>query len=69
MTTVIRRDAERFLKELRAHYGDVWRIPSSRYLSKPDFVVVDPKSGKKTKVSFVSLDDGEVVGVVYDELG
>jgi len=31
--------------------------------------VVDPRSGKKTKVSFVSLDDGEVVGVVYDELG
>jgi hypothetical protein len=69
MTTVIRKDAERFLKELKAHYGDVWRMPSSNYLSKPDFVVVDPKSGKKTKVSFVSLDDGEVVGVVYDELG
>nr|WP_206203370.1 MULTISPECIES: hypothetical protein [unclassified Thermococcus] len=69
VTTVIRRDADRFLKELRAHYGDVWKMPASKYLSKPDFVVVDPKSGKKTKVSFVSLDDGEVVGVVYDELG
>ena len=69
MTTVIRKDAERFLKELKTHYGDVWKMPRSNYLSKPDFVVIDPKSGKKTKVSFVSLDDGEVVGVVYDELG
>nr|WP_206205634.1 hypothetical protein [Thermococcus sp. CX2] len=69
VTTVIKRDAGRFMKELRAHYGDVWKIPTSKYLLQPDFVVVDPKSGKKTKVSFVSLDDGEVVGVVYDELG
>lgn len=69
VTTVIRKDAERFLRELKAHYGDAWRMPRSSYLSKPDFVVVDPKSGKKTKVSFVSLDDGEVVGVVYDDLG
>jgi len=68
MPTVIRRDSKRFLEELRAHYGDIWRIPSSKYLSRPDFVVVDPRSGKKTRVSFVSLDDGEVVGVVYDEL-
>lgn len=43
-------------------------MPSSQYLASPDFVVVDPKTGKKTKVSFVSLDDGEVVGVVYDDL-
>ncbi len=57
------------MRELRVHYGDVWKMPSSRYLSKPDFIVVDPRTGKKTKVSFVSLDDGEVVGVVYDELG
>ncbi len=69
MTTVLKRDAGRFLKELRRNYGDVWKIPGSGYLSKPDFIVVDPRSGKKTKVSFVSLDDGEVVGVVYDELG
>lgn len=69
MTTVIRKDVKRFLKELGVHYGDVWKMPCSRYLSKPDFVVVDPRSGKKTRVSFVSLDDGEVVGVVYDELG
>jgi hypothetical protein len=68
MTTVIRRDPCRFLKELRTHYGDVWKMPSSQYLSRPDFVVVDPRTGKKTKVSFVSLDDGEIVGVVYDEL-
>jgi len=69
MTTVIRRDAEKFLKELQAHYGDAWKMPRSKYLSKPDFIVIDPRSGKKTKVSFVSLDDGEVVGVVYDEQG
>jgi len=69
MTTVIKRDPRRFLKDLKTHYGDVWRIPSSNYLSNPDFLVVDPKSGKKTKVSFVSLDDGETVAVVYDDLG
>jgi len=69
MTTVIKRDPRRFLKDMKAHYGDVWRIPSSNYLSNPDFLVVDPRSGKKTKVSFVSLDDGETVAVVYDELG
>ncbi|NJE03581.1 hypothetical protein [Thermococcus sp. MV11] len=69
MTTVIKKDTKRFLRELKTHYGDVWRIPRSNYLSKPDFVVIDPKSGRKTKVSFVSLDDGQVVGVVYDDLG
>ncbi|AHL23804.1 MULTISPECIES: hypothetical protein [Thermococcus] len=69
MTTVLKRDVGRFLKEMKVHYGDVWRMPSSKYLLQPDFVVVDPKTGKKTKVSFVSLDDGEVVGVVYDEMG
>ncbi|WP_297419806.1 hypothetical protein [Thermococcus sp.] len=69
MTTVLKRDTGRFLKELKRNYSDVWRIPGSEYLSKPDFVVVDPRSGKKTRVSFVSLDDGEIVGVIYDELG
>ena len=69
MTTVLKRDVGRFLKEMKTHYGDVWRMPSSKYLLQPDFVVVDPKTGKKTKVSFVSLDDGEVVGIVYDEMG
>ncbi|AIU69813.1 hypothetical protein TEU_05400 [Thermococcus eurythermalis] len=69
MTTVLKRDVDRFLKEMKVHYGDVWKIPSSKYLVSPDFVVVDPKTGKKTKVSFVSLDDGEVVGIVYDEMG
>jgi len=69
MATVIKRDPSKFLREMKTHYGDVWRMPSSRYLLHPDFVVVDPKTGKKTKVSFVSLDDGEVVGVVYDDLG
>jgi len=69
MTTVLKRDVGRFLKEMKVHYGDVWRMPSSKYLIQPDFVVVDPRTGKKTKVSFVSLDDGEVVGVVYDDLG
>ncbi|NJE54868.1 hypothetical protein [Thermococcus sp. 21S9] len=69
MATVIKRDPSKFLREMKTHYGDVWRMPSSRYLLQPDFVVVDPKTGKKTKVSFVSLDDGEVVGVVYDDLG
>ncbi|MBP1911932.1 hypothetical protein J2747_001225 [Thermococcus stetteri] len=68
MPTVIKRDPKRFLKELRIHYGDVWKMPSSQYLASPDFVVVDPRTGKKTKVSFVSLDDGEIVGVVYDDL-
>ncbi|WP_456369031.1 hypothetical protein [Thermococcus sp.] len=68
MTTVIKRDPHRFLEELRVHYSDVWEIPSSQYLSTPDFIVVDPKTGKKTRVSFVSLDDGEIVGVVYDGL-
>jgi len=69
MPTIIKRDPGKFLREIKAHYGDAWRIPSSKYLVKPNFVVVDPKTGKKTKVSFVSLDDGEVVGVVYDDLG
>ncbi|MDI3474945.1 MAG: hypothetical protein PWQ95_673 [Thermococcaceae archaeon] len=69
MTTVIKRDPARFLKELRTHYGDVWKMPTSDYLRKPDFVVLDPKTGKKTRVSFVSLEDGETVAVVYDELG
>jgi hypothetical protein len=69
MPTVIRKDPGKFLRELKAHYGDVWRMPSSNYLTNPDFVVVDPKSGKKTKLSFVSLDDGETVAVVYDEMG
>jgi len=69
MTTVLKRDVDRFLKEMKVHYGDAWKIPSSKYLVRPDFVVVDPKTGKKTKVSFVSLDDGEVVGIVYDEMG
>ncbi|WP_297470370.1 hypothetical protein [Thermococcus sp.] len=69
MSTIIKRDPKKFLREMSVHYGDVWRMPSSKYLLRPDFVVVDPKTGKKTKVSFVSLDDGEVVGVVYDEMG
>ncbi|WP_297500479.1 hypothetical protein [Thermococcus sp.] len=69
MSTILKRDPEKFLRELRVHYSDVWRVPTSKYLLKPDFIVIDPKSGKKTKVSFVSLDDGEVVGVVYDILG
>ena len=69
MPTVIRDNPRRFLREMKVHYGNAWRMPSSGYLIQPDFVVVDPKTGKKTKVSFVSLDDGEVVGVVYDDLG
>jgi hypothetical protein len=69
MPTVIKRDLAKFVKELQVHYGDVWKLPESKYLMRPDFIVVDPKTGKKTKVSFVSLDDGEVVGVVYDGLG
>ncbi len=69
MPTILKRDSTKFLKELKVHYGDVWNIPDSNYLLKPDFVVVDPRTGKKTKVSFVSLDDGEIVGVVYDTLG
>lgn len=68
MTTVIKKNPALFLKELREYYDDVWRIPNSQYLSKPDFLVVDPKTGKKAKVSFVVLDDGETVSIVYDEL-
>ncbi len=68
MTTVVRKDVKKFFESLKKHYGDVWHLPRSEYLKKPDFVVVDPKTGKKLKISFVSLDDGEVVGVVYDEL-
>ncbi|WP_048146843.1 hypothetical protein [Pyrococcus abyssi] len=64
---VIKRNPDRFLRELKKHYDLVMRIPSSEYLRNPDFVVVDPKTGKKIKVSFVTLDDGEFAGVVYDE--
>ncbi|AEC52694.1 hypothetical protein PNA2_1779 [Pyrococcus sp. NA2] len=64
---VIRRNPERFLRELKRHYDLVMKIPSSEYLKNPDFVVVDPKTGKKIKVSFVTLDDGEFAGVVYDD--
>lgn len=68
MTTIVRKDVKRFVKELRIYYDDVWKMPASNYLSKPDFVVVDPKTGKKLRVSFVSLDDGETVSVVYDDV-
>ena len=68
MPTMIKKDLRKFMKELKLHYDDVWRVPSSEYLKNPDFVVVDPKTGKKMRVSFVSLDDGEVVSVVYDDL-
>ncbi|AFK22532.1 hypothetical protein [Pyrococcus sp. ST04] len=64
---VIKKNPERFLKELRKHYDLVMRIPSSEYLKKPDFVVVDPKTGKKVKVSFVTLEDGQFAGIVYDD--
>ncbi|MFA4647489.1 hypothetical protein P8X24_09615 [Pyrococcus kukulkanii] len=64
---VIKKNPEIFLKELKRHYDVVMRIPSSEYLKKPDFVIVDPKSGKKIKVSFVTMDDGQFAGVVYDE--
>ncbi|GEM_PF-722287 len=68
MATIVKKDINKFVKELKMHYSDVWRMPKSEYLKKPDFVVIDPKSGKKIKVSYVSLDDGEVISVVYDEL-
>lgn len=68
MTTVVKRDVKKFMKEIKHYYDDVWKLPQSPYLKKPDFVVVDPRTGKKVKVSFVSMDDGEVVSVVYDEL-
>ncbi len=68
MTTVIRRNPVRFLKELKMFYNDIWEIPGSKYLSKPDFLVVDQRGKKRMKVSFVALDDGETVSVVYEEL-
>lgn len=51
MPTVIKRDPKRFLKELRIHYGDVWKMPSSQYLASPDFVVVDPKTAERRQRS------------------
>ncbi|ASJ02269.1 hypothetical protein A3L09_02825 [Thermococcus profundus] len=68
MTTVIKRKPSMFLKELREYYSDVWKLPKSEYLKNPDFLVVDQKTGKKARVSFVVLDDGETVSVVYDEM-
>lgn len=68
MTTVIKKDPSLFLKELREYYDDVWKLPQSQYLEKPDFLVVDQRTGKKAKVSFVVLDDGETVSVVYDDM-
>ncbi len=68
MATIVKKDINKFVRELKMHYNDVWKIPKSEYLKKPDFVVVDPKSGKKIKVSYVSLDDGEIISVVYDDL-
>lgn len=67
MLMVIKCDFKRFLKEFCIYYGDVWKMFLSQYLVSLDFVVVDLKIGKKIKVSFVFLDDGEVVGVVYDD--
>lgn len=68
MTTIVKKDVKKFMRGLRRYYDDVWRLPKSQYLKEPDFVVIDPKTGKKVKVSFVSLDDGEVVSVVYDDI-
>ena len=68
MTTVIKRNPALFLKELRRYYDDIWRLPGSQYLSDPDFLVVDPKTGKGAKVAFVVLDDGGTVSVVYDDM-
>lgn len=68
MTAIIKKDVNKFVKELKKHYSDVWKIPSSRYLDNPDFIVVDPRTGKKVKISFVALDDGETVSIVYDDL-
>ncbi|WP_010477036.1 hypothetical protein [Thermococcus zilligii] len=68
MTTVIKRNPHLFLKELREYYNDVWKLPDSKYLVDPDFLVVDPKTGKRAKVAFVVLDDGETVSVVYDDM-
>jgi hypothetical protein len=68
MTTVIKRNPALFLRELKEYYSDVWRMPNSQYLSRPDFLVVDRKTGEKVRVSFVVLDDGGTVGIVYDEL-
>ncbi len=68
MTAIIKKDVNKFVKELKKHYSDVWKIPSSKYLDNPDFIVVDPKTGKKVKISFVALDDGETVSIVYDDL-
>ncbi|AAL81472.1 hypothetical protein PFDSM3638_06720 [Pyrococcus furiosus DSM 3638] len=64
---VIKKNPEVFLRDLKKHYDVVVKMPSSEYLKKPNFVVVDPKSGKKVKVSFIYLDDGEFAGVVYDD--
>ncbi|EEB74089.1 hypothetical protein [Thermococcus sp. AM4] len=68
MATVIRKNPALFLRELREYYDDVWKMPGSEYLKDPDFLVVDQKTGKKAKVSFVVLDDGETVSVVYDDM-
>ena len=40
MPTMIKKDLKKFMKELKLHYDDVWRVPSSEYLKQPDFVVV-----------------------------
>ncbi|AJC71205.1 MAG: hypothetical protein J7K48_00975 [Thermococcus sp.] len=68
MATVIRKNPALFLKELKEYYDDVWKIPGSEYLKEPDFLVVDRRTGKKVKISFVVLDDGETVSVVYDDM-
>ena len=68
MTSDIKRNPALFLKELKEYYNDVWKIPGSEYLKEPDFLVVDQATGKKAKISFVVLDDGETISVVYDEM-
>ncbi len=65
MVTVVKGDINSFVSDLLRYYREVWEIPDSSFLHDPDIIVEDSRANRYLKVSFVDLDDGEPVGVVY----
>ncbi|NPA48302.1 MAG: hypothetical protein GXO14_06645 [Thermococci archaeon] len=65
MTTVMMGDVDSFVTEILRYYREVWEIPESKLLSDPDMIIEDSRKRKSLRISFVELEDGEPVGVVY----
>jgi len=65
MATVMKGNASSFVMELIRYYKEAWEIPESSLLNDPDLIVEDSKERKTVKVSFIDLDDGEPIGVIY----